>query len=404
MRTRFYIEKRRDASGNLLSVDRPVFMSVSAGGSRILIATGIKADLNGWDESTQRIRTSLAGAERLNSWLDSMQELAARVMKALNHSGEEVNPGNFRRLFQQLRPRYSKGFFDLFFQFMESNSSRWSKATYLKVRALYRLLREFEDQDGDPLAFHTMDSRFLERFIAYCREKGYRQSTIYRTVNNLVWFLNWTHSEGYNPYLEYRQFYKKLDVPGGSAGTPVYLHWNELMMFMDYLPENRRMERAVDLFCFMCFTGVRYSELQRLKKEDIRDRELIVRKPGGRSRTVPMNDYALKICEKYENKYYLHNTAFPSMSLVTMNRYLRLAGSDTGLTRMVDSNTKGEGSRPINRTLTAGIAVNTFIRNALKMEMPASVISRFTGIRNDHRLQRIHADLSLQMINGDGGG
>jgi integrase len=223
-------------------------------------------------------------------------------------------------------------------------------------------------------------------------------------VNNLIWFLNWAHREGYNPCLEYRQFYKNLDVPGGRAGTPVYLHWNELMMFMDYLPENRRMERAVDLFCFMCFTGVRYSELQRLKKEDIRDRELIVRKPGGGSRTVPMNDYALKICDKYENKYYLHNTAFPSMSLVTMNRYLRLAGSDIGLTRMVDSNTKGEGSRPINKTLTAGIAVNIFIRNALKMEMPASVISRFTGIRNDHRLQRIHADLSLQMINGDGGG
>jgi hypothetical protein len=98
-----------------------------------------------------------------------MQELAARVMKALNHSGEEVNPGNFRRLFQQLRPGYSKGFFDLYFQFMESNSSRWSKATYLKVRALYRLLREFEDRDEDLLAFHKMDARFLERFVAYCQ-------------------------------------------------------------------------------------------------------------------------------------------------------------------------------------------------------------------------------------------
>ena len=403
MRTRFYIEERRDAPGNLLSLERRVFMSVSSGGCRILIATGIKADLNGWDENTQRIRTSLAGSERLNSWLDSMQELAVRVMKALLHSGEEVNPGNFRRLFQQLKPRYSKGFFDLFFQFMESNSSRWSKATYLKVRALYRLLREFEDQDGDLLAFHKMDARFLERFVAYCQEKGYKHSTIYKTVNNLIWFLNWAHREGYNPYLEYRQFYKNLDVPGGRAGTPVFLHWDELMMFMDYLPENRRMERALDLFCFMCFTGVKYSELQRLKKEDIREQELIVRKPGGGSRIVPMNAYALKICGKYENKFYLHKTAFPSMSLVTMNKYLRLAGEDAGLSRMIDSTTAGEGSRPINRTLTAGIAVNTFIQNALKMEMQASVISRFTTIQKDQRFHLMRTELSREMIKKDHG-
>ena len=55
MRTRFYIEERRDAPGNLLSLEHPVFMSVSSGGCRILIATGIKADLNGWDENTQRM-------------------------------------------------------------------------------------------------------------------------------------------------------------------------------------------------------------------------------------------------------------------------------------------------------------------------------------------------------------
>ena len=48
-----------------------------------------------------------------------------------------------------------------------------------------------------------------------------------------------------------------------------------------------------------------------------------------------------------------------------------------------------------------GIALNTFIRNALKMEMPSSVISTFTGIRNDHRLQRIHADLARALMNGE---
>jgi hypothetical protein len=40
----------------------------------------------------------------------------------------------------------------------------------------------------------------------------------------------------------------------------------------------------------------------------------------------------------------------------------------------------GADPKPINRTFTAGITVYTFIRNALKMEIRTSVISKFTGI------------------------
>jgi integrase len=396
MRTRFHIEKRKDAAGRLLSADRPVFMSVTFGGNRVIIGTGIKVDINGWDAEQQRIQASYPGSQRLNSWLESMQVIAGKTMEALLHSENELSPESFRQLFQRLKPKYSAGFFDLFFQFMESSSSSWSNATYRKVRSLYNLLRQYENQSQTPISFHKLDAKFLEDFIAFCQKKGYQYSTTYKAVNNLVWFLNWATDQGYNVYREYKQFYKLMNAPDEKASFLIFLHWDELMRLKEYKTDNRRMERVRDLFCFMCFAGVRFSDLQRLQREDLKEGEIALKRSGGGTRIIPMNAYALEIRQKYENKYYLNNTAFPSMSIITMNKYLRLMGKDIGLNRMIYSSTVREDGLPLYSRLTAGTAVNTFIKNAIEMEVPIEIISSFTGVQNDSRVRRLKSDLSIE--------
>jgi len=396
MRTRFHIERRKDVSGRLLSSDRPVFMSVTFGGKRVIIGTGIKVDINGWDADHQRIHDSYPGSQHLNSWLESMQEIAGKTMETLLDSEKELNPENYRQLFKHLKPKNSTSFFDLFFQFMESSSSNWSKATYQKVRSLYNLLRQYENQSRTLISFHRLDAQFLEDFMDFCQKKGYQYSTTSKAVNNLVWFLNWATEKGYNVYREYRQFYKLMKAPGEKVSIPIFLHWDELMKLKAFDTNNRRMERVRDIFCLMCFAGVRFSDLQRLKKEDLKEGELIVKRPGRRSRIIPMNAYALEIHQKYENKYYVNNTAFPSMSIITMNKYLRIMGKDIGLNRMIYSSTSGEDGMPLYSRLTAGTAVNTFIRNAIEMEVPIELISSFTGIQNDSRIRRYKTDLATE--------
>jgi integrase len=168
------------------------------------------------------------------------------------------------------------------------------------------------------------------------------------------------------------------------------------MQLKEYPTDNRRMERVRDLFCFMCFAGLRFSELQRLQKEDLKEGGIVVRGQLGGVRVIPMNTYALQICQKYENKYYLNNTAFPSMSIITMNKYLRLMGKDLGLNRMIYTAIAGEEGLPLYRRLTAGTAVNTFIKNAIEMEVPVEIISRFTGVQNDSRVRRFKSDLAIE--------
>ena len=393
MRTRFHIERRRDDSGKQLSEDRPVLMSVTFHGNRVILGTGVKVDVNGWDTGLQRIQSSYPGSQHLNNWLQTLQDTAGKTMEALQHSELQPDPDSFRSVFRKLKPRYSSGFFDLFFEFMESNSPTWSHATYRKIRTLYKLLKEYEDQSPDRLSFNSMDEIFLDTFVAFCIGKGYKYTTIHKSVNNLVWFLNWATGKGYNVYHDYRRFYKHMVAPEKHTRIPIYLHWDELMQLKGLLIENRRQERVRDLFCFMCFTGIRFSELQRLKKEDIVQGEVHIQKPGGGKRVVPMNKYAVELHQLYENKYYVNNSAFPLISTVTMNKYLRIIGKEAGLKRLVYSDISEPGEALYNR-LTAGIAVNTFIKNAMKLDIPVEVISRITGVQHDSRVQKMHKEIT----------
>ena len=181
-----------------------------------------------------------------------------------------------------------------------------------------------------------------------------------------------------------------------ATRTRIFLQWEEVMKIRNFIPVNRRMERVRDLFCFMCFSGVRFTELQALKKEDIGGEEIIIRKKNGNLRRLPLNKYARALYQAYENKYYLNDTAFPSISAITMNKYLRMIGKGTGLNREVIEASEDGIKVPLYELLTAGIAVNTFIANALELEVPIEIISDFTGVRNDSRVRRIKKDLALE--------
>ena len=94
-----------------------------------------------------------------------------------------------------------------------------------------------------------------------------------------------------------------MNAPDQKSRIPLFLRWGELMQLKEYPTDNRRMERVRDLFCFMCFAGLRFSELQRLQKEDLKEGGIVVRGQLGGVRVIPMNTYALQIRQKYENKH-----------------------------------------------------------------------------------------------------
>ena len=361
--------------------ERPVFMSVSFRGERVMLGTGIKTDFYGWDPGTQRVKQGYPGSFATNNWLDALEETALSTWRVMQDSPSEERAEQFRALFQEIKPRYSGGYFDAFYKFMESGSARWSIATYKKVRTIYKHLREYESWSGKALTFMDMGPGFPERFRTFYREKGNGDSTTFKAVNIIVWFLNWATDQGYNVQLAYRKFYKTLGKPETVSRVYLSLRWSELEKIREHEPATRKMERARDMFLFMCYSGIRFSQIQSLKKQDVDVNSGIVtvRRPGGKDRKISMGRHAREIYARFENRYYPRDAALPSLSIITLNKYLRTIARESGLDRLVPAkeaktdrdDPRGRGDQynqvPLHERLTAGMAVHTFIANANEM-------------------------------------
>ena len=242
-------------------------MTVAFNGKRVLISTGKNVDLKWWDHTKQQVREMHPDASVINRWLETLAYTAGTVWKSLASLSENPGVGEFRDEFERLRPRFSGGFFDIMFLFMEEGASHWNISTYRKVRTFYNQLKEFEKAVAYPLHFNTINEQFLYRFREYQEQKSRSESTIRKMVNLLVWYLNWATKNGYNVYYDYRAFYKMLDIENvqkkiPAKGEPIYLQWDELLRFMQHSPDTPVKERVRDLFCLSCFTGLRFGELR----------------------------------------------------------------------------------------------------------------------------------------------
>lgn len=399
MRVRFYIEKRRGKDGKLLKTRRPIFMTVAFHGKRVMISTGKFVDLNWWDHERQQVNEAHPEARLINVWLDSLAYTAGIIWRSLASLSEKPGAADFRRAFERLRPRFSEGFFEVMFLFMKEGSTRWSSSSYRKVRTFYGQLQAFSTETGYPMRFDRINETFLEQFKTFQSGKGLSDVTILKMVNTLVWFLNWATKHRYNVYHDYRSFYKLLgNMSRPGPARPLYLEWQELMKFRDYRTEITRKERICDLFCLMCFTGIRFSELAHLQKGDADENNILIRGKGRKDRLVPLNKYAQHILQKYRNRYYRDNLALPPVSAVTMNKYLPVIGKELGLYRRVNDAGKGADSRPLFERITAGVAVQTFIMHALRLEIPAEVIGAITGVRSDQRIALLQQEIATNAI------
>ena len=98
---------------------------------------------------------------------------------------------------------------------------------------------------------------------------------------------------------------------------------DELLHLYNYEFEFSRHRKARDLYCFICFTGLRYSDIRQLKHEHIKDRSILKRiQKTQRIETIPLNDFALEILQRHKE---LQLNCLPHISQQKANKYIKEA-------------------------------------------------------------------------------
>lgn len=376
-------------------------------GSRRIVSVnaGYRVDPSGWSSETFRCRPrTLHGRRRvpaseINAELAALEAAAARAAARFPGcpSVEEFRAAFREEIGRRSGVRASTGIVADLDEFVSSEGARcgWTYGTARSFSGLKKHLASFEAGVGRRLAADDFDDRLLEDFVVHLRRAGLRNSSAAAVVKKLRWLLSWDVRQGRAQVRAFESFEPQLKQ---TSGTVVFLDWGEVFRLMDAdLPE--RLVAARDVFLFCCFTGLRHSDAEALRVEDLSDGAVTftARKTAELLR-VELNRYSRAILEKYEDFARSTGRLLPVPCNQLMNRELkeacRLAGIDAPVHR-----TYYRGPRRVDETVPKWQAVGThagrrtFVCLMLGLGVPVTTVMKWTG-HSDFKAMRPYIGVS----------
>jgi len=393
---RFYIEKRRDEHGRIRTRNVPILVFFSFDGKRLQLNTGERVNAGDWDGEKQMVRQGTAGSKQINRYLHSLGDELLNIYREARAMG--IQPGiNYLR--EQLKYRRRKGnidFFDVLMRFIEENHDRWSIHTFRKIRTSYNHLRSFSEAERIEIRFDRIDKGFLDSYVRFFRIKyGHSNNTILKNINVLKWFLNWAGERGYNKSIMYRDYDLAWEAKPRVQTQDLVLDWDELMKLFRFEPSAGSLKEVCDIFCFMCFAGLKLTRIYQLKESNVFGD--YIRMPGRKEHEylkIPLNRQASEILEKYRGGMYPGGTCFPFYSNPYFNQLLKQLGQEAGIRQFVNleihaGSEKGIRQVPKYEILTSKVAVNTFLFNGLRLGVSAEVLAYVTDKKTMAGIERI---------------
>lgn len=429
MAVNFYIDKRTDKKG-----DAPIRVSISIKGVRYLTSTGYKISPGKWDLDRQCVRKGANNAAGM-AW--SVINSAIRKIGdhftsyenecVLNNITPDVEmlKSEYARVFgrqhntpavQELEKKKAPGFWEYYKMFIDERSAtnQWTLSTHQKFNALKSHISGWRAH----VTFDDFSDSGFASFIAYLRDKKQmKNSTIGKQIGFVKWFLRWATLKGYNTNTAYQTFSPKLKT---APKQVVFLEWDELMTVFNYeIPKDgtivtlhdadgKEYKKTVhasngmritrDVFCFSCFTSLRFSDAANLKKANISDNSLTITTiKTADTITIELNKYALAVLERYADED-LKGYALPHITNQRMNMYLKELCELCGINRPI-THTYYRGSERIDETMPKYELIGThtgrrtFICNALMLGIPAEIVMKWTG-HADYKSMKPYIDVT----------
>lgn len=245
---------------------------------------------------------------------------------------------------------------DFIDRYVKDNAGTHKFRTLQVYSGLATHLRDFENKYGTRATFEKLDIPFLRAFTGYLAEPkaitlsngsvrnvaGMNNITIAKQISTLKTLLKYARTL-YGIIVN--QAYQDFKVTRKDSGLEVVTLTNDefLTLYNMDLSENKRLDQVRDVFCFSCATGLRYSDLEQLKREHIRHSAIrMTAAKTGQRLDIPLNPFSQAILEKYKHRHAM----LPIISGQKTNEYLKelgaLAGIDTPVEKVREYGVKRE--------------------------------------------------------------
>jgi len=261
-------------------------------------------------------------------------------------------------------------------------TSTCEKSTIHSYRMTLKNIEDYEKLYKVKLSFKKIDIDFYNKFVKMCNEKMYSPNTTGTRIKNIKRFMRAADDAGIEISTDYQ---KKTFAKPNELIESIYLSLVELERIYNLnLSKNKPLDEARDMFLIGCYTGLRFSDISKLNKNNLTyENTIVIRTTKTKSVIeVPVHTVVRSIFEKYDYKLpkVVSNTLF--------NERIREICQKAQITEQITHEiTKGKmrvnQTEPKYNLVSSHTARRSFATNSYLEDIPAISIMKITGHRTE---------------------
>lgn len=197
--------------------------------------------------------------------------------------------------------------FNFMDQYLADHQATRERGSLTVYKSVKNHLQAYQETTGHKVTFEKIDYAFFQKLQTFLINRTktdasgkispmLNNTTVAKALSTLKTFLSYAKKSGIKVNDTYRDFTikrEKLEV--------IALEQEEFDKLLELdLSTNKRLDKARDLFCFACATGLRYSDIAQLKSEHISKNTITLNVTKTKTElTIPLNTISASILEKY---------------------------------------------------------------------------------------------------------
>lgn len=377
---------KKDSNG-----ESPIYLRITIAKERASVSTGHKAKPGDWNTTSQRINGKSEKSVLFETYADTIRFRILQIQNELLATGQSLTPKSILNRLSNNEPdamtliqafqRHNSDIFSLIGKDITRTTYNRYLVTERKIQAFLRSSYKVQD-----IALKNLNIKFIADFEHYLKVNDDNcQNTASKHLKNLKKVIRFSIT---NQWLQADPFstYRCRSTPTDRG----FLTKTELKLIEEKEFATERLSVVRDLFIFGCYTGLSYSDIQKLNQSHISTDEngtdwiILNRKKTGVESVFPILPKAKEILTKYadypECRY--KGLLLPIRSNQRMNEYLGEIGTLCG----------------VKKRITCHLARHTFATTiTLANGVSTETVAKMLGHKN-LRTTQIYAKMTLGRI------
>ena len=310
----------------------PIYLRITIDGKRSESSIKRKVLLSRWNTEGGKARGTTTDVRELNRYMDNIRNKIYRIHEKLSESDSIINAEIIKNIYLGKEQKY-KMLLEIFQTHNDQVEKLIGNGFALGTAERYRTAKKHTEDyinleyNLNDIPVKDVDHKFISGFEYYLKtERKCAHNTAIKYITNFKKIIRIAYANDWirkDPFFNWKSRLKIVDRE--------FLTEEEIQKMVDKKLHVLRLNHVKDIFIFCCFTGLAYSDVKKLSKDDIvigidGERWIKIKRTKTDTRSsIPILPTAEAIIEKYANQSDISNGGrlLPVLSNQKMNAYLK---------------------------------------------------------------------------------